>query len=187
MAACRERQKAEAVTRYLGAPRSCKFCFKPLSYEERQKKFCGHSCAAKHSNSGRAGKLLRKTCAECGRKVRRRKFCFQCSGGALRRVTLEGAKTDSTRKRILMRERPHRCEACSNTVWNGQPIPLELDHIDGDSDNNTRGNLRLICPNCHAQTPTYKSRNRGAKGVRQVSRRLRYTERQDVLAGIAQW
>jgi 5-methylcytosine-specific restriction endonuclease McrA len=46
-------------------------------------------------------------------------------------------------------------------MWCGKPVPLELDHIDGDPENNVRENLRLICPNCHAQTPTYKGKNVG--------------------------
>lgn len=51
------------------------------------------------------------------------------------------------------------CSRCHNTTWLDQPIPLELDHIDGDSSNNTLQNLRLLCPNCHAFTPTYRGKN----------------------------
>ena len=40
-------------------------------------------------------------------------------------------------------------------------IPLEIDHIDGDSNNNKEENLRLICPNCHSLTETYRGANRG--------------------------
>src|SRR6185312_16309386 len=43
-----------------------------------------------------------------------------------------------------------RCEGCRLTEWQGHPIPLELDHRDGDRDNNELRNLRLLCPNCHA-------------------------------------
>lgn len=42
-----------------------------------------------------------------------------------------------------------------------QFIPLEIDHIDGNSENNSEENLRLICPNCHSLTATYKGANRG--------------------------
>lgn len=40
-------------------------------------------------------------------------------------------------------------------------IPLEIDHIDGNSENNSEENLRLICPNCHSLTSTYRGANRG--------------------------
>jgi len=51
------------------------------------------------------------------------------------------------------------CSGCELVEWLGQPIPLELDHINGDRDDNRMDNLRLLCPNCHAQTPTYRGRN----------------------------
>lgn len=58
----------------------------------------------------------------------------------------------------------HVCEGCSLTEWKGQPIPLELDHIDGDRYNNALENLRLLCPNCHALTPTNSGKNIGKYG-----------------------
>jgi hypothetical protein len=53
----------------------------------------------------------------------------------------------------------HCCSICNLSVWNDKPIPLEIDHIDGCHTNNTYTNLRAICPNCHAQTDTYKGKN----------------------------
>ena len=53
----------------------------------------------------------------------------------------------------------HQCSKCLLLEWQDQPIPLELDHIDGDHSNNQLENLRLLCPNCHAQTSTYRGRN----------------------------
>ena len=47
----------------------------------------------------------------------------------------------------------HRCEGCDNTTWNGRPVPLELHHVDFNRFNNALDNLRLLCPNCHAQQP----------------------------------
>ena len=52
-----------------------------------------------------------------------------------------------------------QCISCQQTKWLGNSIPLELDHIDGNSANNTLQNLRLLCPNCHALTPTYRGKN----------------------------
>lgn len=52
-----------------------------------------------------------------------------------------------------------KCYKCHNTEWNNQPIPLELEHIDGNNQNNNLENLTLLCPNCHAQTSTYRGKN----------------------------
>ena len=52
----------------------------------------------------------------------------------------------------------HQCYNCGLTTWNNKPIPLELEHIDGDNTNNNLNNLTLLCPNCHAQTSTYRRR-----------------------------
>jgi hypothetical protein len=54
----------------------------------------------------------------------------------------------------------HRCEECGIIEWRGKPTPIELDHINGNNRDNRLENLRLLCPNCHAQTPTYRGRNK---------------------------
>ena len=49
-----------------------------------------------------------------------------------------------------------RCAICFRFFWVGETIPLQLDHINGNNDDNSLDNLRLLCPNCHAQTPQYR-------------------------------
>jgi 5-methylcytosine-specific restriction endonuclease McrA len=51
------------------------------------------------------------------------------------------------------------CNSCKQTTWLGHPIPLELEHIDGNPNNNSLDNLSLLCPNCHAFTETYRGKN----------------------------
>ena len=63
-----------------------------------------------------------------------------------------------------------QCSCCALSEWMGSKIALELDHKDGDRDNNELSNLRLLCPNCHAMTPTYRGRNVRGKTWRQPLR-----------------
>ncbi len=53
-----------------------------------------------------------------------------------------------------------KCSCCGLTSWLNHPIPLELHHKDGNTNNNNLSNLELRCPNCHYFTDNYKSKNR---------------------------
>ena len=52
-----------------------------------------------------------------------------------------------------------KCEMCGIEDWLGERLAFELDHIDGNSNNHLLDNIRIICPNCHSQTETYRARN----------------------------
>ena len=64
-------------------------------------------------------------------------------------------------RRYVHEQSNHTCSVCNLSEWNGVPITLEVDHIDGHHLNNNVDNLRSICPNCHSQTDTYKAKNTG--------------------------
>lgn len=79
-------------------------------------------------------------------------------------------------RRYVFADQGGVCAICElPSEWNGRPLVLVLDHIDGDASNNRRENLRLVCPNCDSQLPTYKSRN---KGRGRAWRRERYANGQ---------
>jgi hypothetical protein len=76
---------------------------------------------------------------------------------------------NSTYPRHRLKERIYKqeildtkhCDICGiSNMWNGQEMPLVLDHINGVNNDNRVDNLRLICSNCDSQLSTYKSRNR---------------------------
>lgn len=64
--------------------------------------------------------------------------------------------------RYVLKKQNYKCAHCDIDNWMGKNITLELDHINGDSTNNTEENLRMLCPNCHSQTDTYKAKNTGS-------------------------
>lgn len=74
---------------------------------------------------------------------------------------------DSTYSTRALRDRlisdgvlPHVCSQCGiGPVWNGETLVIQLDHINGVSNDHRLENLRLLCPNCHSQTTTFTGRN----------------------------
>jgi hypothetical protein len=69
----------------------------------------------------------------------------------------------NVKKRILQRLLiEYKCAVCGiEPVWQGKPMPLILDHINGVNNDNRILNLRFVCSNCDSQLPTYKSKNNG--------------------------
>ena len=85
-------------------------------------------------------------------------------GIPLKKVLVKNStyKTNHLKNRLFregLKER--RCEVCGLTEWNGKPAALQLDHISGNRIDHRLHNLRIVCPNCHAQTETYCRKMRG--------------------------
>lgn len=116
-----------------------------------------------------------KTCVLCGGDVERwsTKYCSnKCQWKAQYENYItrwkQGAVTSTKNisrhlKRYLIEKNGEQCSMCG---WNKinpvtKRVPVEVDHIDGNADNNFESNLRLICPNCHSLSPNFRNLNKG--------------------------
>lgn len=96
----------------------------------------------------------------------------------------EDVYAPSQRRYLAESRGGYKCEMCATSEWMGEPLTLQVDHIDGNPGNNFPSNLRILCPNCHSQTPTYKGGNK--KNIKQDARstrnRLAYQKRREATA-----
>lgn len=77
-------------------------------------------------------------------------------------VKILGLKNPRPKIREFVAKRDgYKCSVCGIDSWNGKPIALWCDHIDGNASNNNPTNFRLVCPNCDSQSDTFGSKNRG--------------------------
>jgi predicted nucleic acid-binding Zn ribbon protein len=193
-------KKLERVKKYNNNPTRCKECNNSIPYEKRANKFCSKSCAATFNNKGIdrhkkhrkkfkiEGKKkvsikknkIHKLCIACGNELAfNNKFCnLKCRNNYQHFIIGQQLTKDSQLKgkqirTWLLQEKDYKCEVCNLSEWQNKPIPIEVDHVDGDYTNNLLSNLRFVCLNCHGQTSTYRAKN---KGNGRHYRRQRYND-----------
>jgi predicted nucleic acid-binding Zn ribbon protein len=161
-----------------------KFCLNcSTKLENNKNTFCNHSCAATYNNKKRGTEI---ECLTCGEITKNYKFCSKkCSSDfqkneSFRRID-EGDVTLGVKRYkeyliIKYGEKCMECGWCEVNKHSGK-IPIELEHIDGNSDNNSLDNLKLLCPNCHSLTPTYGALNKGNGRTKRKEYRKKYREK----------
>lgn len=142
-------------------------------------KFCGQSCAASYNN--KFSKIKEKpVCLTCKKTLPRgRKYCSnKCQAlrtkNLIKENIIAGDKvTHQQIRKYLIELHGPLCMDCGWSKVNPvtKKVPIEIDHIDGNAQNNKLDNVRLLCPNCQSLTSTYKALN---KGNGRYSRRERY-------------
>lgn len=153
-------------------------------------KFCSKSCAGTYNGYRRLGLIYKNArkitiCVVCKKMKGRLENGRFCSNSCRQRFVIQewlagrrsgttpGGGVETAIRLFLFEEQKGACDRCKRAVWMGVPIPLELEHRDGNHLNNDRSNVCLLCPNCHGLTSTYGSKNRG-KGRPQ---RKKYSDR----------
>ncbi len=160
----------------------CKKCNKKIE-KKSNNIFCSRSCSASFNNAKRPSRIKKEqisNCLNCKKIIIRkpseikRGLRIYCSLNCA--STYKKANGENNRKKLFnlgkLKFRSHlrkfiierdgyKCSCCDSTTWMGRPIPLWLDHIDGNASNNFAHNLRMICLNCDALSNTFGNKNKG--------------------------
>jgi hypothetical protein len=145
----------------------CEFCSDLISSRYGSGRFCSSKSARGFSTKARRAEINSKVSKKLSNRPSGRTLdCVTISFLAdKRREKLMELPWESiglyAKKSRVLGEQNHRCNGCNLDEWRGQPLVLEIEHKDGNNQNNARENLEGLCPNCHSQTPTWRGRNKG--------------------------
>jgi hypothetical protein len=117
---------------------NCIICHKDFTANRHKAKVCSRECQDQYKREKNDNKILQ-------------------NGGFLSNAY------NKTIRHFLIRQHGNNCMICGMDAnnWQGRQLTLIVDHIDGKANNNSLDNLRIVCPNCDSQLPTYKAKNKG--------------------------
>lgn len=175
--------------RWFNRTRNCLYCGKEIIGGDNRKKFCNHSCAASYNNIGVSRNTKQDSeifCLNCGNPIKKGVFCnrkckeeYQYNNYIERwkkgeEDGLYGKYTiNKILREYLLKKCEYKCSNCGKSYENPytHKTILQIHHKDGDCTNNKEDNLEVLCPNCHAMTENFGSRN---KNCTRIDKRKRY-------------
>ncbi len=150
-------------------PQICKECNILIEYNNRSNDFCSHSCSAKFYNKINIKDIKIIHCKICQKQTSNHKiFCSKECNTKNRINKLQNNELKSgAAKQVLIIKNGEKCMKCGwcqiHPITN--KVPIELNHIDGDANNNSLENLELLCPNCHSLTHNFRALNKKSSRV----------------------
>lgn len=137
----------------------CKQCGKSFQSQRAGRGFCSRQCASRYNYNNRP--YIRDNLAKSPRINKyQSNILYIHNTGQFPHSQATGQVDVKFVRSYLKRKYGSRCSICGVQSWNGAEVPLVCDHIDGNHSNYRIKNYRLVCPNCDAQLPTYKSKNK---------------------------